>query len=107
MTAAAVPGAGPVASRKVTLCVMKGSDGDLIVESVEEMQPEVRVIDKGPYIQLESENAIVLDVEDIGSRKGLVMSVQDVLVSFSSFVGRAEVTDTEIRVTPDLPDIEG
>lgn len=97
---------GPSASRKITLCVMKGQDGDLMVESVQESQPDVRITDKGPYMQLESEVEIVLDVEDIGSRRGTAMTTQDVLVSFSSFVGRVEVTDTEIRITPDMTEQE-
>jgi hypothetical protein len=99
-------GDGPEASRRITLCVMKGQDGDLMVESVQESQPEVRITDRGPYMQLQSEEAIVLDVEDIGSRRGTAMSVQDVLVSFSSFVGRIEIEGDEIRITPDLPQME-
>ncbi|MGH9000069.1 MAG: MmoB/DmpM family protein [Acidimicrobiia bacterium] len=98
---------GPTASRRITLCVMKGQDGDLMAESVHEFQPDVRIVDKGPYLQLESEEPIILDVEDIASRKGTAMTVQDVLVSFSSFVGRVELTDTEIRITPDLPQLDG
>ena len=47
-----------------------------------------------------------LDVVDIGDRKGTTMSVQDVLVSFSSFVGRIEIEGDEIRVTPDLPNMQ-
>lgn len=100
-------GAGPTASRRITLCVMKGTDGDVMAESVHELQPDVRITDKGPYLQLESEHEIILDVEDIASRRGIHMTVQDVLVSFSSFVGRVEVTDTEVRITPDLPQLDG
>ena len=99
-------GNGPEASRRITLCIMKGGDGDLIIESVEESQPEVRVIDRGPYTQLQAEVPIVLDVVDIGDRKGTTMSVQDVLVSFSSIVGRVEIEGDEIRLTPDLPNLE-
>ena len=99
-------GRGPEPSRRITLCVMKGGDGDLMVESIQESQPEVRITDRGPYMQLQSEEAIVLDVVDIGDRKGTTMSVQDVLVSFSSFVGRIEIEGDEIRVTPDLPNMQ-
>jgi hypothetical protein len=99
-------GDGPAASQRITLCVMKGQDGDVMVESVQESQPGVRIVDKGPYTQLQSEEAIILDVEDIGSRRGTAMTVQDVLVSFSSFVGRIEIEGDEIRVTPDLPQME-
>ena len=99
-------GRGPEPSRRITLCVMKGGDGDLIVESLQESQPEVRVTDRGPYMQLQNEDPIVLDVVDIGDRKGIAMSVQDVLVSFSSIVGRVEIEGDEIRLTPDLPNLE-
>ena len=99
-------GRGPEPSQRITLCIMKGGDGDLIVESVQESQPDVRVTDRGPYMQLQNEVPIVLDVVDIGDRKGTTMSVQDVLVSFSSIVGRIEIEGDEIRLTPDLPNMQ-
>lgn len=96
----------PEARRVVTICMMKGEDADATVASVRESQPDVQAVDRGTYWMLEGTEEIVLDIEDISDRLGRTLTVGDLLVSFSSFVGRADVTDEHIRVTSEMLQIE-
>lgn len=96
----------PEARHFVRICMIKGDDTDMVLESVEESQPHVKVIDRATYWMLEAQDEIILDVSDIGDRVGRKFTTQDVLVSFSSFVGRADVNGDRIRITSELPQIE-
>jgi hypothetical protein len=85
---------------------MKGEDADAAMESVLASDADVTAVDGGTFWLLEGDSEIVLDVVDIGERLGRAMTVHELLVSFTSYVGRAEVSDTTVRVTSSLLQLE-
>ena len=93
---------GPAPRDSVSICLMKGEDAEAAVESIGELDPDVKVVDAGTFWVLEKQGEIVLDVADIADRVGRPMAVHQFLVSFASYVGRAEVDGDLIRVTSDL-----
>lgn len=106
MTRAADPGGGLSARDLVSIILMQGEDAALIVESVQESDPEVRISDHGTYFRLQRPGEIRIDATDVADRAGRPIDVQTLLVSVASFVGRAEVDGDIFRVTSEMLDLE-
>ena len=106
MARAADIGGGLTARDLVSIILMQGQDAALIVESVRESQPDVRISDHGTYFRLQTAGEIHIDATDVADRAGRPLDVQTVLVSVASFVGRAEVEGEIFRVTSELLDLE-
>jgi hypothetical protein len=83
----------------VRLALMKSTEGDAIVALMRRSGHPVTITDRGAYWMLEAPDEIAVDVEELSDEVGEDVSVEDILVTFTSYAGRAEVDGDIVRVT--------
>ncbi len=76
-----------------------GEMADAVVEAIQEDNPDkVFVIeDRVAYIRIETEGECVIRQETLSNALGHPITMPEVEVNLTSFAGRIETTDTEMR----------
>ncbi|MEW6475722.1 MAG: MmoB/DmpM family protein [Actinomycetota bacterium] len=87
----------------VRIGLMKTAEGDGIVALVRRSNPAVTVTDRGAYWVLEAAGELTVDAEELSDELGEDVTVEDILVTFASYAGRAEIDGDVVRVTSQFP----
>lgn len=66
-----------------------------------------RVTDKTTYWQVEHPDQIFIDIDGVCDHLGREVTVEEILASFATYVGRIDVDDDGIRVTAEFLQVEG
>nr|BAF34296.1 propane monooxygenase coupling protein [Mycobacterium sp. TY-6] len=91
------------ADSKVAMVLMKSEEADATIDVLKEDQPDVKIVDQGPYWYLEHPSEIRVDMARVSQEMGgKDITVGQWLVVMSTFVGRAETDDNGFRVTSEM-----
>lgn len=91
------------ADSKVAMVLMKSAEADATIDALMVDQPDVKVIDQGPYWYLEHPTEIHVDMARVSQEMGgKDITIGQWLVVMSTFVGRAETGDSSFRVTSQM-----
>src|SRR5262245_58400929 len=82
--------------------LMKSEESAAAVDLLSVQSEQCTILDKGTYWQVEAVDEIVLDVDALAAGVGRDVSVEDLLVSLATYVGRIEVSVDTIRVTAEF-----
>ncbi|MBT3170750.1 MAG: monooxygenase [Rhodospirillaceae bacterium] len=76
-----------------------GEVADAVVEAIQEDNPDKQFLieDRVAYIRIETEGECVLRQETLSDALGRPITMPEVEVNLTSFAGRIETTDTEMR----------
>jgi hypothetical protein len=94
-------------SEFVRVGLMKSTEGDAIVALVRRSGRPVTITDRGAYWMLEAPGELTVDADELSDEIGEDVSVEDILVTFASYAGRAEVDGDVVRVTARFLQIDG
>jgi hypothetical protein len=86
----------------VRVMLTKSEDATGILAVLRNGPDPVTIVDRGTYWLVEGHGEINVDVDDVGDRVGREVSVEDILVAFTSYAGRIDVDDTAVRVTAEF-----
>nr|QPA35676.1 class 6 soluble di-iron monooxygenase coupling protein [Mycolicibacterium mageritense] len=91
------------ADGKVAMVLMKSEEADATIDVLAVDQPDVKVVDQGPYWYLEHPSEIRVDMARVSQEMGgKDITIGQWLVVMSTFVGRAETDDNSFRVTSEM-----
>lgn len=90
----------------VRVALTKSAEGDAIVALVRRSEQSVTITDRGAYWVLEAADELLIDAEELSDELGEDVTVEDVLVAFTSYAGRADVDGDVVRVTSHFPQLE-
>ncbi|MEM6107496.1 MmoB/DmpM family protein [Mycobacterium sp. 050272] len=91
------------ADGKVAVVLMKSEEADATIDVLAVDQPDVKVVDQGPYWYLEHPSEIRVDMARVSQELGgKDITIGQWLVVMSTFVGRAETDDNSFRVTSEM-----
>ena len=71
------------------------------------LQHPPHVTDKAAYWQVEHPDEIIIDADRVGDHLGREITVDEILASFATYVGRVDVDGERIRVTQEFLQVEG
>ena len=91
---------------EVVLVLMKSPETDATLDVLRVDQPDVVIVDQGPYWHLSHDKEIRIDLERVGEELGEDISLSQWLVVMSSFVGRVETDPSWFRVTTEMLQLE-
>ena len=76
-----------------------GEVADAVVEAIQEDNPDKEFVieDRVAYIRIETEGECVIRQETLSNALGRPITMPEVEVNLTSFAGRIETTDTEMR----------
>jgi hypothetical protein len=80
----------------------KSAETEAMIAVLRNSIPSATFTDKRTYWQVEARGEIRLDAEDVSDQLGRALTVEDLLVNFATYAGRAEIDGDEIRVTSEF-----
>jgi hypothetical protein len=86
----------------VRVGLTKTTEAEAIMEVMQRGRTDITVADRGSYWLIEGHREITIDAEDVADELGHDLTVEQVLVSFASYAGRAEIDGTLLRVTSEF-----
>ncbi|GAY17611.1 MULTISPECIES: MmoB/DmpM family protein [Mycobacteriaceae] len=91
------------ADSKVAMVLMKSEEADATIDVLQVDQPDVKIVDRGPYWYLEHPSEIRVDMARVSQEMGgKDITIGQWLVVMTTFVGRAETDDNSFRVTSEM-----
>lgn len=91
------------ADSKVAMVLMKSEEADATIDVLKVDQPDVKIVDQGPYWYLEHPSEIRVDMARVSQEMGgKDITIGQWLVVMTTFVGRAETDDNSFRVTSEM-----
>lgn len=91
----------------VRVMMSKSDESRATLATLTSLQHPPHVIDKSAYWQVEHPDEIIIDADKVGDQLGREITVDEILASFATYVGRVDVNDERIRVTQELLQVEG
>ncbi|WP_286145673.1 MmoB/DmpM family protein [Mycobacterium sp. ENV421] len=85
------------------MVLMKSEEADATIDVLAVDQPDVKVVDEGPYWYLEHPSEIRVNMARVSQEMGgKDITIGQWLVVMTTFVGRAETDDNNFRVTSEM-----
>lgn len=91
----------------IRVMLTKSAETEAMLAVLRDSTPSATFTDKGTYWQVETRGELRLDAEDVSDQLGRALTVEDLLVNFATYAGRAEIDGDEIRVTSEFLQIIG
>lgn len=91
----------------VRVMLSKSDESRATLATLTALQHPPHVTDKAAYWQVEHPDEIIIDAERVGDYLGREITVDEILGSFSTYVGRVDVDGDRIQVTREILRAEG
>jgi hypothetical protein len=89
---------------EVAIALMKSPEAEATVAVLTEADPDVEVIDRGPYLHVTSPRDVRVDLTAVSDELGEEVPLSRWLVVMSTYTGRIITGDDFITFTADLPE---
>ena len=83
---------------------MKSPEAEATITVLTEADPDVEVIDRGPYLHVRSPRDIKVDLNEVADELGEDLPLSRWLVVMSTYTGRIITGDDFITITSELPE---
>ena len=94
----------PSRAYEVAIALMKSPEAEATIAVLTEADPEVEVIDRGPYLHVRSPRDIHVDLNEVADELGEPIPLRRWLVVMSTYTGRIITGDDFITFTAELPE---
>lgn len=89
---------------EVAIALMKSPEADATITVLTEADPDVEVVDRGPYLHVRSPRDITVDLNEVAEELGEDLPLSRWLVVMSTYTGRIITGDDFITFTSELPE---